>query len=355
MDEKIENDENGKLFDNISIFVMFFNDLNADRESELEPDDLYTGDYLPTNAKDKYGFFVSNNSPKQFHVAPEVQRARDLKEQSRARKWLNMHKYWKSFFSVTKTKEKLKENNQVKLVVHTTDNNNNHHNQSETSDSPNNSNTTLQPRIPEVLTNGYRVYYSNKLKSRVRKGIPNQFRGFAWYEFSLAEIIATRYPDPAHDIDISCLSTLNVEEIERDVDRTFPRHILFTATNSDYQCKLRLLLRWYAALDREANYCQGMGFVAALFLIYLQDEKLAFHVFYSALTRDSCPLRLIYKPKLIEMQKMLYVMDYLGDVYLPRLWSHFKREGMHVTMFFTEWTMGTSLYTIYTIHYILYY
>jgi hypothetical protein len=47
----------------------------------------------------------------------------------------------------------------------------------------------------------------------------------------------------------------------------------------------------------------------------------------------------MYLPRLIETQKVLHVFECLGRLHLPVLWSHFEREGIHPTMFFTEWAM----------------
>jgi hypothetical protein len=84
-----------------------------------------------------------------------------------------------------------------------------------------------------------------------------------------------------------------IEEIERDIDRTFPRHILFVENNGQGQLSLRKLLRWYAILDPEVGYCQGMGFLAGLFLTYMIEEH-AFYTFYSVLTvRNTYDLSLV--------------------------------------------------------------
>ena len=55
--------------------------------------------------------------------------------------------------------------------------------------------------------------------------------------------------------------------------------------------------------------------------------------------RKSCPLRLMYLPKLSETQKILHVFDELAGLHLPKLWTHFTLEGIHPTMFVTEWIM----------------
>ena len=58
---------------------------------------------------------------------------------------------------------------------------------------------------------------------------------------------------------------------------------MFVEAGGQGQTSLRRLLRWYAALDPEVGYCQGMGFIAGLFLTYMVEEH-AFYTFYSVLT-----------------------------------------------------------------------
>jgi TBC1 domain family member 10 len=86
------------------------------------------------------------------------------------------------------------------------------------------------------------------------------------------------------------------------------------------------------------GYCQGMGFIAGLFLTYMSEED-AFYMFYAALQRSSAPLRLLYLPRLTETKKVLFVFEKLCEMHLPQLWAHLTGEGMHPTMFFTEWMM----------------
>ena len=67
---------------------------------------------------------------------------------------------------------------------------------------------------------------------------------------------------PAHD----ALTVIN-----NDLDRTFPRHELFRKKQGDGQNQLYNVLYAYACHDQEVGYCQGMGFLAALFLMYYTE------------------------------------------------------------------------------------
>ncbi len=121
----------------------------------------------------------------------------------------------------------------------------------------------------------------NKIRRRVRKGIPECMRGFAWYALSDGDSIMAKLGSP-YSIDTSTLPQQTVDEIERDIDRTFPRHVMFIENEGIGQQSLRRLLQWYAVLDPEVGYCQGMGFLAGLFLQYMPEDK-AFYCLYSVL------------------------------------------------------------------------
>ena len=120
-----------------------------------------------------------------------------------------------------------------------------------------------------------------KLKRRVRKGIPDAIRGSAWLQLSEAWRYRKQYPDLSRLTAIA-LPALTLDDIEKDIDRTFPQHVLFEAADSPGQASLRRLLRWYASVDGELGYCQGMAFIAAMMLIYMAEED-AFYCFTAAL------------------------------------------------------------------------
>lgn len=233
-----------------------------------------------TTPTDRYGFFLSDEFHQFLKVPLETATKRKAKELERTKKWLKMVKYWGSEHILVKTR---------------------------------------------------------KMKQRIRKGIPDCLRGYMWYQLSGARQSKARFHDLSQ-LDIASVNERTLDEIDRDIDRTFPRHELFTETLGHGQVALRQILRMYAVLDPEVGYCQGMAFIAAMFLTYMSEED-AFYCFHSALTRSSAPLRLMYLPKLVETQKTLYVFEKLGELHLGTLWTHLVDQGIHPTMFATEWIM----------------
>ena len=81
-------------------------------------------------------------------------------------------------------------------------------------------------------------------------------------------------------------------------------HEMFYEDGGAGQVSLRRVLTWYAALDPEVGYCQGMGFIAALLLSYMIEED-AFYCLYAVLTVSVASMDIIL---LSEHSNMLSVL-----------------------------------------------
>jgi len=187
-------------------------------------------------------------------------------------------------------------------------------------------------------------YNSNKLKKRIRKGVPDVFRGVVWPK--LLDISGykpndikykLKYPD-LNAILIDQLDERVKDEIERDIDRTFPNHVLFESSNSKGQSALRRLLQRYAAIDPDVGYCQGMGFIAGLLLTYMTEET-SFYCFTVILNHSKGPLRELYLPGMIDARKKLFVFGGLCRQHLRKQWTYMEEQGIDTSMFATEWFM----------------
>lgn len=204
--------------------------------------------------------------------------------------------------------------------------------------------------------------------------------------------------------------------IERDIHRTFPRHSMFYQSDEDVsvgggdddddfqnnnfcsasematavlhrdsgeehtdtpedamdgetgQHRLRRLLKAYSIYDREIGYCQGMNFIAAMFLTLMTEEQ-AFWMLvckYNAVCLDRglyftligtdlcefslsstaavmydrpCRMRGLFGEGMRETHQVLYVAEKLIHQFLPKLAKHFDNETIHVTMFATQWLL----------------
>ena len=178
------------------------------------------------------------------------------------------------------------------------------------------------------------TFRNQALKRRLRRGIPSLLRPLAWYR--LADISNTKkiFPNP-HEIDISKLSKQVLDDIEKDIDRTYPEHDLFTDQGKGQEA-LRNILVWYAAVDPAVEYCQGMSFVAGHILTYFTAEE-GFYCFYHCVS--TMGLRSMYLPGLVDLQRRLYVLNQLMSTHMERLWRHLENSNVNPLMYATEWFM----------------
>jgi len=99
-------------------------------------------------------------------------------------------------------------------------------------------------------------------------------------------------------------------DIEKDVPRTFPDVREFSSP--DGQRRLMRLLRSYSILDPAVGYCQGMNFIAGVFLKYVENESVAFGAFCMLMQERN--YRELFLP---DMHKLKERMDQLEKL-LPR-------------------------------------
>jgi hypothetical protein len=126
----------------------------------------------------------------------------------------------------------------------------------------------------EKAWNEYAARKPEKLKERIRLGVPDAVRGFVW-----KLLAAARAPKGFRQRDLYRNLLLREDtdpdvdsQIDKDVRRTMAEHIYFRATGSRGQESLTRVLRAYALYDREIGYTQGMSHYAAVLLLYMTEE-----------------------------------------------------------------------------------
>jgi len=110
----------------------------------------------------------------------------------------------------------------------------------------------------------------------------------------------------------------------------------------DGQGALRRVLRAYSQYDTEVGYCQGMNFIVAMFLTFLTEEE-SFWLLVIVMNEEPYMLRALYGEDMSGTHEILYIADKLMKQFVPKLWKHLEREGIHNSMFVTQWLV--TLYT----------
>lgn len=136
---------------------------------------------------------------------------------------------------------------------------------------------------------------SNKVKRFVRKGIPSDFRGAAWFWYAGGYELLNRHVGHYDDLVQKVMnspSNDDKEHIERDLHRTFPDNLHFKPEGTDAAQSgssnpkhadiptetqmiqsLRRVLYAFALHNPKVGYTQSLNFITGMLLLFLPEEK----------------------------------------------------------------------------------
>lgn len=137
---------------------------------------------------------------------------------------------------------------------------------------------------------------SSKVKRFVRKGIPSEFRGAAWFWYAGGYELLNRNVGHYDELVQKAMSSPNnddKEHIERDLHRTFPDNIHFKPDNAETVGQsensnppgpriktetqmiqsLRRVLYAFALHNPKIGYTQSLNFITGMLLLFLPEEK----------------------------------------------------------------------------------
>lgn len=155
---------------------------------------------------------------------------------------------------------------------------------------------------------------SDKVKRYVRKGIPPEWRGAAWFWYAggpgLQKNSEGQYLKLLDRIKKGgALSDTDREHIERDLNRTFPDNVRFKpdpiaeaqrlasdgirhdSQQPDVKIiqSLRRVLQAFAVHNPNIGYCQSLNFIAGLLLLFLDEDEEKTFVLLNVITTDYLP------------------------------------------------------------------
>eukprot|EP00347_Sterkiella_histriomuscorum_P000966 403373845 len=125
-------------------------------------------------------------------------------------------------------------------------------------------------------------------------------------------------------------------QIQRDLNRTFPNHEYFKEGSEGVE-KLRRVLTAFANYDHQVDYVQGMNFIVAS-LLFHANEVMSFWLFVSLI--EDCELRDIYMHGLPGLFKHSQIIDMLIMENLHQVFSHFCLHNLKVEMYASDWIFG---------------
>lgn len=176
----------------------------------------------------------------------------------------------------------------------------------------------------------------SKQVSRIRKrGIPASCRGVMWFRL---------VSPPVKELELGVSPW--AKSIHRDLHRTFPKHLLFRYEWG--KRRLEDILISYSLHDPDLGYCQGMGFIAGMLLMYL-PQSCSYSVFHKLMSTDGIwRVRGMYQEGLTQVMIYFRMLDTLLLRFDRELAEHLNEIGAHPSMYSSQWflTLYASTFSL---------
>ncbi|XP_054027957.1 USP6 N-terminal-like protein [Dryobates pubescens] len=178
---------------------------------------------------------------------------------------------------------------------------------------------------------------SDKMCRRVYKGIPLQVRGQVWALLLDVERMKKENEGKYEQMKEQAKSlSSEIKQIDLDVNRTFRNHIMFRERYGLKQQALFHVLTAYSVYNTEVSYCQGMSQIAAILLMYLNEED-AFWALAQLLTNQRHAMHGFFIPGFPKLQRFQAHHEQILSKLFPKLKKHLDKEQMTTGIYTTKW------------------
>ena len=178
-----------------------------------------------------------------------------------------------------------------------------------------------------------------KLKMEIRKGIPDSLRGQVWMKISgaqkLREARGFLYNELIDDLNENEIIRIPDEEvIIKDLHRTYPNNLLFKNKLGDGQRELFRILSCISMKNKKVGYAQGMSFLVAIFLSYLDEEK-SFWMMENLM--KNFRMQEIYLQGFPGLKKNFFVFLKLMKKILPNIYTQLTNAKLYPAIYASSW------------------
>ncbi|XP_070532157.1 uncharacterized protein [Ptychodera flava] len=188
------------------------------------------------------------------------------------------------------------------------------------------------------------LHNTPQVQNLVRNGIPSQHRLKVWTQLAMNHVQDIRavkgegyYKSLVSQIPESIITNSYQRQIELDLLRTMPQNIHFKDTGSDKISELDEVLKAFCIHNPEIGYCQGLNFIVATCLLYM-DAEMAFWCLVTIVEKffpDN-----YFDRMLIGAQADQCVLKELLEQKLPHLHQHITSVEIDLSTITLNWFMS---------------
>lgn len=178
---------------------------------------------------------------------------------------------------------------------------------------------------------------SEKLRRRVFKGIPNSLRSRVWSKMLNLDRVKEEQQGKYQEMcQLAWNYSTDIRQIDLDVNRTYRDHIMFRERYNLKQQELFNVLGAYSVYNSEIGYCQGMSQIAALLLMYL-DEEDAFWALSVLVSDKKYNMHGFFIPGFPKLLRYQEHHDKIMNKFLPKLKKHLDKHGVDTGIYTLKW------------------
>eukprot|EP00730_Choanoeca_flexa_P000492 TRINITY_DN10219_c0_g1_i1.p1 TRINITY_DN10219_c0_g1~~TRINITY_DN10219_c0_g1_i1.p1 ORF type:complete len:677 (+),score=188.48 TRINITY_DN10219_c0_g1_i1:343-2373(+) len=187
------------------------------------------------------------------------------------------------------------------------------------------------------------------LKKHIRMGIPSKYRAQVWRHLvrdvsaKMRSFQKEGYYNDIVDYAMSKKTSESIRQIEQDLLRTFPNNRNFKDSQSPIIKRLYRVLVAYSFAHRNVGYCQGMNQIAALLLLFMDEEDAFWGL--SAVVEKILP-RGYYSKTMIGAQADQRICQDFLVARAPKLHSHLSRLEIDTSMVTFDFLLTSGVDTV---------
>ncbi|GFG29869.1 hypothetical protein Cfor_12130 [Coptotermes formosanus] len=189
----------------------------------------------------------------------------------------------------------------------------------------------------KMLKNWDHFSTSEKLRRRIYKGIPEKLRGQVWSRLLNVETVREEQRGKYEEMrQLAWRWSPDIRQIDLDVNRTYRDHRMFRERYGLKQQELFNVLGAYSVYNLDIGYCQGMSQIAALLLMYLNEED-AFWALSVLVSDKKYSMHGFFIPGFPKLLRYQEHHDKIMNKFLPKLKKHLDRNGVDTGIYTLKW------------------
>ncbi|XP_052241020.1 USP6 N-terminal-like protein isoform X2 [Dreissena polymorpha] len=179
------------------------------------------------------------------------------------------------------------------------------------------------------MTKKWKSYYpGEKLTRRVYKGIPDKLRGDVWSKLLGVSFVRSEQDGVYNRMKARARAiSPHIRQIDLDVNRTYRNNTMFRERYGVKQQALFHVLAAYSMYNTEVGYCQGMSEIAALLLMYMNEED-AFWALSQLFTDKRHGMHGFFIQSFPKLMRFQEHHDNVLKKFLPKIRKHLEKEGI---------------------------